>query len=141
MDDAGARRLEGAPIANEIRTAVAEDVATYLLSVLGKSFSVGAVPLKKKQRLGIALARELLAADALSDGRLVQLAPQSLADDAVYAYWIAYPGALAETRRLKPSLPQLGFDGIPLRDELALELLLDAPQPNVPLAESRLASL
>ena len=49
-----------------------------------------------EQGLGIALARELLAADALNDGRLVQLAPQSLADDAVYAYWIAYPGALAQ---------------------------------------------
>jgi methylenetetrahydrofolate dehydrogenase (NADP+)/methenyltetrahydrofolate cyclohydrolase len=29
MDDAGARRLQGAPIANEIRTAVAEDVASF----------------------------------------------------------------------------------------------------------------
>jgi LysR family transcriptional regulator, glycine cleavage system transcriptional activator len=49
-----------------------------------------------EQGMGIALARELLAADALSDGRLVQLAPQALADDAVYAYWIAYPTALAQ---------------------------------------------
>ena len=29
MADSGARLLEGAPIANEIRTAVAEDVATF----------------------------------------------------------------------------------------------------------------
>ena len=29
MPDAGARLLEGAPIANEIRTAVAEDVVTF----------------------------------------------------------------------------------------------------------------
>jgi ribosomal protein S18 acetylase RimI-like enzyme len=36
-----------------------------------------------------------------------------------------YPNALAATRRLKPDLPALGFDGIPLRDELALELPLD----------------
>jgi LysR family glycine cleavage system transcriptional activator len=49
-----------------------------------------------EQGLGIALARELLAADALTDGRLVRLAPQTLTDDAVYAYWIAYPAALAE---------------------------------------------
>jgi LysR family glycine cleavage system transcriptional activator len=49
-----------------------------------------------EQGLGIALARELLAADALVDGRLVQLAPQALSDDAVYAYWIAYPQALAQ---------------------------------------------
>jgi LysR family transcriptional regulator, glycine cleavage system transcriptional activator len=49
-----------------------------------------------EQGMGIALARELLAADALCDGRLVRLAPQTLSDDAVYAYWIAYPGALAD---------------------------------------------
>jgi ribosomal protein S18 acetylase RimI-like enzyme len=36
-----------------------------------------------------------------------------------------YPNALDATRRLKPGLPALGFDGIPLRDELALELPLD----------------
>jgi ribosomal protein S18 acetylase RimI-like enzyme len=36
-----------------------------------------------------------------------------------------YPDALAETRRLKPSLPLLGHDGIPLRDELALEMRFD----------------
>ena len=48
-----------------------------------------------EQGLGITLARELLAADALVSGRLVQLAPQTLADDAVYAYWIVYPPALA----------------------------------------------
>ena len=36
-----------------------------------------------------------------------------------------YPNALLETRRLKPALPQLGQDGIPLRDELALEIWLD----------------
>jgi GNAT superfamily N-acetyltransferase len=36
-----------------------------------------------------------------------------------------YPNALLETRRLKPTLPLLGQQGIPLRDELALELWLD----------------
>jgi DNA-3-methyladenine glycosylase I len=32
--------------------------------------------------------------------------------------------ALEETRRLKPQLPLTGIDGIPLRDEIELELLL-----------------
>jgi GNAT superfamily N-acetyltransferase len=32
--------------------------------------------------------------------------------------------ALEETRRLKPSLPVTGIDGIPLRDEIEMELLL-----------------
>jgi GNAT superfamily N-acetyltransferase len=32
--------------------------------------------------------------------------------------------ALRESRRLKPSLPEIGIDGIPLRDEIELEILL-----------------
>jgi len=32
--------------------------------------------------------------------------------------------ALELTRRLKPSLPQVGMDGIPLRDEIEMEMLL-----------------
>ena len=34
------------------------------------------------------------------------------------------PNALARSRELKPSTPEIGFDGIPLRDELELELTL-----------------
>jgi ribosomal protein S18 acetylase RimI-like enzyme len=35
-------------------------------------------------------------------------------------------GAVDEARRLKPSIPRLGADGIPIHDELELELRLDA---------------
>ena len=35
-----------------------------------------------------------------------------------------YRGALEESRRLKPELPLVGLDGIPLCDEIELELLL-----------------
>jgi GNAT superfamily N-acetyltransferase len=35
-----------------------------------------------------------------------------------------YPDALAEARRLKPEIPLTGFDGIPLRDEIELEMTL-----------------
>lgn len=35
-----------------------------------------------------------------------------------------YRDALEETRRLKPGLPRTGIDGIPLRDEIELELPL-----------------
>lgn len=35
-----------------------------------------------------------------------------------------YPNALEQSRRLKPEIPLLGIDGIPLRDELELEILL-----------------
>ena len=35
-----------------------------------------------------------------------------------------YPNALVQSRRSKPDLPDLGVDGIPLRDEIELEMLL-----------------
>lgn len=35
------------------------------------------------------------------------------------------PNALDASRRLKPGIPQIGLDGIPLRDELELERPLD----------------
>jgi ribosomal protein S18 acetylase RimI-like enzyme len=34
------------------------------------------------------------------------------------------PNAMAEGRRLKPSIPLLGLDGIPIRDEIELEIAL-----------------
>jgi len=49
-----------------------------------------------EQGLGITLARELLAADALAEGRLVRLADAVLKDADIDAYWIAYPPALAD---------------------------------------------
>jgi hypothetical protein len=42
-----------------------------------------------------------------------------------------HAGAVAEARRLKPSIPLVGQHGIPIRDELELELDLagdDRPQ-------------
>ena len=36
-----------------------------------------------------------------------------------------HPGALAQSRKLKPHIPSIGLDGIPLRDELELEMRLD----------------
>ena len=35
-----------------------------------------------------------------------------------------YPNALEEARKLKPQIPSTGIDGIPIRDEIELELLL-----------------
>ena len=39
------------------------------------------------------------------------------------------PCAVAEARRLKPGIPEIGRDGIPIRDELDLELLVDGTDP------------
>ena len=44
-----------------------------------------------EQDLGVALARELLAADALQAGRLVRMSPLQLDDPASATYWFAYP--------------------------------------------------
>ena len=35
------------------------------------------------------------------------------------------PNALAKSRQIKPEIPLIGFDGIPLRDEIELEMGLD----------------
>jgi len=35
-----------------------------------------------------------------------------------------YPGAIVESRRIKPQIPEMGEDGIPIRDEIELEMLL-----------------
>ena len=37
-----------------------------------------------------------------------------------------YPGSLEQARKIKPDIPLFGQNGIPLRDELALQLVLQA---------------
>lgn len=49
-----------------------------------------------EQHLGLALAREILAADALRDGRLVRLSPIALQEGKDDAYWLAFPPELAD---------------------------------------------
>lgn len=44
-----------------------------------------------EQNLGIALAREVLAADALRERRLIRLSTLALPEDSVDAYWLVYP--------------------------------------------------
>ena len=47
-----------------------------------------------EQNLGIALAREVLAADALRERRLIRLSTLALPEDSVDAYWLVYPEGL-----------------------------------------------
>jgi LysR family glycine cleavage system transcriptional activator len=49
-----------------------------------------------EQNLGLVLAREILAADALRDGRLVRLSPIALHDEEYDAYWLAFPPNLRD---------------------------------------------
>jgi LysR family glycine cleavage system transcriptional activator len=57
----------------------------------GRSFNDAGHLLQAVERIGIGLARELLAADALRDGRLVRLSEHTLQDDSAQAYWLVYP--------------------------------------------------
>jgi LysR family transcriptional regulator, glycine cleavage system transcriptional activator len=49
-----------------------------------------------EQNLGLAVARELLAADALCDGRLVKLSELTIVYEQAYAYHLVYPPALRD---------------------------------------------
>ena len=44
-----------------------------------------------EHNLELALSRELLAADALADGRLVQLSPLTITDEPAFTYYLVYP--------------------------------------------------
>ncbi|BCO27533.1 HTH-type transcriptional activator AmpR [Rhodoferax lithotrophicus] len=83
-----------------------------------------------EQDIGIGLAREVLAADALRDGRLLRLSPTALPGDSAYAhYWCVFPPELENWP------PLLAFRAW-LREELALSLqhLADAGRSaNYPL--------
>jgi LysR family glycine cleavage system transcriptional activator len=47
-----------------------------------------------EQNIGLALAREILAADALRDGRLLRLSPVSMQEEQLYSYWLAFAPSL-----------------------------------------------
>ena len=49
-----------------------------------------------EQNLGLALSRELLAADALHDGRLVRLSPVSITYEHAHPYHLVYPPGLRD---------------------------------------------
>jgi LysR family glycine cleavage system transcriptional activator len=49
-----------------------------------------------EQSLGLAIARELLAADALGDGRLVRISPLAITYEHAYPYNLVYPPSLRD---------------------------------------------
>jgi LysR family transcriptional regulator, glycine cleavage system transcriptional activator len=83
---------------------------------------VGLMLQAAEQNLGLAIARELLAADALHDGRLVRLSPLSIVYEHAYPFHLVYPPGLRDWPPLV-ALRQW------LRDELELsrKSLLPAP--------------
>lgn len=84
-----------------------------------------------EQDIGIALTRELLAADALRDGRLLRLSTLRLEDgDLIDAYWLVYPPALKETPSLAAFRGWLLDELAQSRHALASETVEDiAPNP------------
>jgi LysR family glycine cleavage system transcriptional activator len=88
-----------------------------------------------EQDIGIALARELLAADALRDGRLVRLSPITMPDVDVDALWLVHAPALRDW-------PPLAALRTWLRQELARSqraLLATKPAPGPRPRASRAA--
>jgi len=75
-----------------------------------------------EQDMGICLAREVLAADALRQGQLVRLSPWALPDATAFAFWCVFPPEL-------DSWPPLQAFRAWLEEELALSLqgLSDTP--------------
>jgi len=83
-----------------------------------------------EQNLGLALARELLAADALCDGRLVKLSPLTIVYEHAYPYHLAYPTAL---RHWPPLMLLRDW----LHDELELSRKTLHPAPRRAAAKAR----
>lgn len=80
-----------------------------------------------EQDLGLAIARELLAADALCDGRLMRLSPLSMIGDSPDTYWLVHPPALRDWPPL-----------VALKQWLARELAASAERLNpTPAAAAR----
>ncbi len=75
-----------------------------------------------EQNLGLALSRELLAADALADGRLVQLSPLTITDEPAFTYYLVYPPNLKDW-------PPLAALRQWLHDELELSRRMLHPPP------------
>ena len=100
-----ARRLHAGVLADMVREPLLGDSEVWesWFAVAGvrtrvtpvASFNdVGLMLQATEQGLGLAVARELLAADALRDGRLVKLFDVSVVLDRVQPYYLVYPPAL-----------------------------------------------
>jgi LysR family glycine cleavage system transcriptional activator len=85
-----------------------------------------------EQGIGLAMARDLLAADALCEGRLVRLSPLSLSYEQAYPYHLVYPPALRDWAPLD-ALRQW------LRDELERSREALYPKPTVKRARKATA--
>ncbi len=107
-----ARRLAGEDLAALANAPLLGDAQTWTQWFAAHGLKCSAVPVASfndaglmlqaaEQDLGIALARELLAADALAEHRLMRLSPKAVELDAGYNYYLVYPPALRDWPALK----------------------------------------
>ncbi len=67
-----------------------------------------------EQNIGLALAREILVADALRDGRLLRLSPVAMQEaESSYSYWLAFPPSVRDWPPLQ-ALQRWLFDELAL---------------------------
>jgi LysR family transcriptional regulator, glycine cleavage system transcriptional activator len=74
-----------------------------------------------EHNLGLALARELFVADALAEGRLVQLSPVAIRAEGATAYYLVYPSTLGDWPPLRALRAWL-FDELALAQQQLLAL-------------------
>lgn len=95
---------------------------------------MGLVSLAEKKGIGTALVGRVLEVAKATGVRRVCLVTTNDNLNAL-GFWQkrgfrlvkVYPNSLEETRRLKPALPLIGENGIPLRDEIELEMRCRRP--------------
>ena len=140
---ATARRLQGAAPERLARESLLGDPELWEAWFAAANLSIKVTPVAvfndaglmlqaAEQDLGLALSRELLAADALGDGRLVRLNPLSIAYEPAHAYHLVYPPNVGDW-------PPLAALRQWLRDELELsrKTLDPAPSKRPPKARTR----
>jgi LysR family glycine cleavage system transcriptional activator len=102
-----ARRLRGEPAAKMLHEPLLGDAqmwqewfgrqgVTARVSPVASFNDAGLMLQATEQGLGLALVRELLAADALRDGRLARVSAETLQGEGMDSFWFVHPPSLAD---------------------------------------------
>lgn len=113
-----AQRLRGEPVAKMLDEPLLGDAqmwqewfarqgVTARVNPVASFNDAGLMLQATEQGLGLALARELLAADALRDGRLARVSGETLRGEGIDSFWFVHPPALADWPPLKDLLAWL----------------------------------
>ena len=126
-----ARQLSGQPVAKMLDLPLLGDGpmwqqwfaaqgVTARVSPVASFNDAGLMLQATEQGLGLALARELLAADALRDGRLERVSAETLQGEGFDTFWFVYPPSLADWPPLRQLLAWLREELAQSTRELAL---------------------